>query len=85
MLAAAFLAITAHRERIRDEKGPTNSSERLIPLFCNEIRRLWATQTYPTHPKAHTDHWSDWRRLHQTRARRSHYQRQHLKHHALRL
>ncbi|APU21378.1 LmbU family transcriptional regulator [Actinoalloteichus sp. GBA129-24] len=38
-------------------------------MSCNEIRRLWATLTRPAHPQAHTDHWSDWRRRHQTRAR----------------
>jgi hypothetical protein len=59
--------------------------EYLIPLSCNEIRRLWATLTHPTHPQAHTHHWSDWRRTHQTRAKRSHYQRQRLKHHKVRL
>jgi hypothetical protein len=56
----------------------------LIPLSCNEIRRLWATLTHPTHPETHTDHWSHWRLLHQTRAKHSHYQRQQLKHHKVR-
>ena len=85
MLAAAFLAVTACAERDRDAKGAPAGRECLIPLSCNEIRRLWATLTRPTHPRAHTDRWSDWRRLHQTRARRCHYQQQYLKHHSLRL
>jgi hypothetical protein len=88
MLAAAFLAVTAHTER-GDQKGGTPATgprrDQLVPLSCSEIRRLWAKLTQPHHPQAHTDHWSDWRRLHQTRAQRSHYQRQRLKHHSLRL
>lgn len=71
MLAAAFLAFTAHTERTRDQKGHQNPENDLIPLSCNEIRRLWATLTHPTHPQTHTDHWLDWRRHHWT-ARRSH-------------
>ncbi|XVV05957.1 IS701 family transposase [Actinosynnema sp. CA-248983] len=43
-------------------------------------------QPDPTHaPRTHIDHWSDWRPLHQTRPRHSHYQRQRLKHPKLRL
>lgn len=80
MLAAAFLAVAAHEERVRGEKRGTRIEiEYLIPLFCNEIRRLWARLTRPSHPEAHTDHWSDWRRRHQTRARHSHYQRKRIK------
>ena len=85
MLAAAFLAVTAHTERDDQKGAPHPADDQLIPLSCNEIRRLWATLTHPDHPRAHTDHWSAWRRLHQTRAKRSHYQRQRLKHHTLRL
>jgi hypothetical protein len=44
---------------------------------------MWAIKTRPVHPDFHADHWSDWRRLHQTRARRSHYQRQRLKYNIL--
>jgi len=79
MLAAAFLAVTARAERARDEKGTNGQIDDLVPLSCNEIRRLWATLTHPAHTTAHTDHWSDWRRRHQTRARHSHYQRQRAK------
>lgn len=71
------------RAGTRRKKGSTTHNEPLIPLSCNEIRRLWATGTRPTHPQQHIDHWSDWRRIHQTRARRSHYQRQRIKHHTL--
>jgi hypothetical protein len=55
----------------------------LIPLSCNEIRRIWVIKTRLAIPDAHTDHWSHWRLLHQTRARRSHYQRQRLKYNTL--
>jgi hypothetical protein len=65
------------------KRGSIADNEPLIPLSCNKIRRLWATKTRPAHPESHTDHWSDWRRIHQTRARRSHYQRQRTKHHTL--
>jgi SRSO17 transposase len=86
MLAAAFLAVTAHTERARDQKrGTATDREELIPLSCNEIRRLWVTLTHSKHPEHHTDHWSLWRLRHQTRARRSHYQRQRLKYNTLRL
>lgn len=62
-----------------------NDPNELIPLSCHEIRRQRATETRPMHPGTHTDHWSDWRGLHQTRARRGHYQRQQLKYNTPRL
>ncbi|MDQ3824275.1 MAG: transposase [Actinomycetota bacterium] len=83
-LAAAFLAITAHAEQSHDQKrGTTTGVKHLIPLSCNEIRRLWANLARPAHPRAHTAH--TWRRCHQTHARTRHYQRQHIKHHKRRL
>jgi hypothetical protein len=58
MLAAAFLAVTARTEQFHDQKGGTTSTdEQLIPLSCNEIRRLWATLIHPDHPCHHTSHW----------------------------
>jgi hypothetical protein len=74
-----------HRTIPRPKRGTTSTDEQLIPLSCNEIRRLWATLTHPDHPCHHTSHWSHWRRTHQTRAKQSHYQRQRLKHHKVRL
>jgi SRSO17 transposase len=71
MLGYAVLAVIAARERARPDP-PMN----LIPLTINEIRRLFAkliTNTAQT-----VDHWlawSRWRRLHQARARASHYRR----------
>jgi SRSO17 transposase len=47
----------------------------LVPLSVNEIRRLYAAFHRPHHPPGHTLHWSRWRRRHQARARRCHYQR----------
>jgi SRSO17 transposase len=67
------------------QRGSAGDRKYLIPLSCNETRRLWASLTRPEHSRTHIDHWSDWRRLHQTRARHSHYQRQRLKHPRLRL
>lgn len=72
MLAHAFLAITTIAERAR-AKPPDG----LIPLTCNEIRRLFTTLvSSPLHHAEHLLHWSRWRRQHQARARASHYRRQ---------
>jgi SRSO17 transposase len=55
-----------------------------IALTAAEIRRLFnaliiaplrTLVTTPLQTIAHTEHWSNWRRLHQGRARRSHYKR----------
>jgi hypothetical protein len=40
----------------------------MIPLTVPEITRLLATQPV-THPPGHAEHWSNWRRCHQARAR----------------
>jgi hypothetical protein len=50
-----------------------------IALTAAEIRRLFhglviAPLTAPLHAISNIQHWSNWRRLHQGRARRSHYQ-----------
>ena len=71
------------RTKPRSKRGTTTGVKHLIPLSCNEIRRLWANLARPTHPRAHTAH--TWRRCHQTHARTRHYQRQHIKHHKRRL
>jgi hypothetical protein len=56
----------------------------LIALTTGEIRRLITAWTQPTRTPAHYLQWSHWRRRHQARARRFHYQRR-LTNHMLRL
>ncbi|MFE6555182.1 IS701 family transposase [Streptomyces sp. NPDC057746] len=78
LLAHAFLAITAARERQGHTPADDGTSpDGLIPLTCNEIQRLFITLVVqPVHDTAHRLGWSTWRRRHQARARHSHYQRQ---------
>jgi hypothetical protein len=68
MLAAAILtAITATESRNATEPG-------LIPLTVTEFRRLFATLiSHTTRPADYHLAWSRWRRIHQARARTSHY------------
>ena len=73
MLAHAFLALVRADEQVHRPAGGD-----LVPLTCNEIRALLAPprpRTGPTEPERLR--WSWWRRRHQQRACRSHYQRQH--------
>jgi hypothetical protein len=54
--------------------------EDMIRLTAAEIRHLLAILAQPRHPDGHYLRWSRWRRRHQDRARKSHYQRrQHLR------
>jgi SRSO17 transposase len=80
MLAAAILAAIAATERRR----PTEPG--LIPLTVTEIRRLFAKLiTNTTRPASFHLAWSRRRRLHQARARASHYRtRGHTDHQAAR-
>jgi SRSO17 transposase len=72
MLAHAFLAVVRADEHAR-HPGPTD----LIPLTCNEIRRLFTTLVVrPVRDAAHRLGWSHWRRRHQAHAQASHYSRQ---------
>jgi SRSO17 transposase len=72
MIAHALLAVIAANEQ-PDQPVPTG----LIPLTCNEIRRLFTILiTEPSRTLACPMTWSTWRRRHQHRARTSHYQRQ---------
>lgn len=72
MLAHAFLAATAARER---DHHPV--PDELIPLTCNEIQHLFtAFITEAVHPVEHHLDWSAWRRRHQARSRACHYERQ---------
>lgn len=70
MLAHAILTVIAVRERERHSTGQPG----LIPLTVNEIRRLFAKLiTHITRPSSFHLAWSRWRRIHQARARTSHY------------
>jgi SRSO17 transposase len=72
MLAHAILTVIAVRERHRHPAGQPG----LIPLTVNEIRRLFAKLiTSITRPNSFHLGWSRWRRIHQARARASHYRR----------
>ena len=71
MLAHAFLAAVTATEHTQ-RPGPTG----WIPLTCNEIRHLFTTTlTAPIHHTTHRLRRSAWRRQHQHRAQRCHYQR----------
>ena len=52
----------------------------LVTLTVPEVRRLLARMVWPSHSDpAKLLAWSTWRRRHQARARRAHYQRQQTK------
>ena len=70
MLAHAFLAVVTATERTQ-RPSPTG----WIPLTCNEIRHLLTTVIIaPIRDITHRLHRSAWRRQHQHRAKRCHYQ-----------
>ena len=72
MLAHALLAVIAANEHA-DRPAPAG----MIPLTCNEIRRLFTVLVVaPRRVLACPHAWSNWRRRHQHRARTSHYRRQ---------
>ena len=72
MLAHALLVVLAAREHAA---GPPPVG--LIPLTCNELRRLLVRLVLePARRPADPEAWSRWRRRHQCRARASHYRRQ---------
>ena len=75
LLAHAFLAVLAAAQA--DDQDP--SGRQLIPLTCNEIRRLFTALSHqPPAPRLQL-HWSRWRRRHQYTARACHYRKQALK------
>jgi SRSO17 transposase len=78
MLAHAILTVIALRERQREPAGEPG----LIRLTVNEIRRLFAKLiTHTDRPTRFHLAWSRWRRIHQARARTSHYRaRGHIDH-----
>ena len=72
MLASAFLTIAAAAEHAR---APAPAGH--IPLTRNEIASLFASLIIkPAHGPWHRMRWSAWRRRHQHRAQKCHYQRQ---------
>jgi hypothetical protein len=77
MLAQAFLAV----QRARAAVGAGGAeraelAEPLVPLSVPEIRRLLCLLVWsPPAEPARVLGWSWWRRRHQARARRSHWQR----------
>jgi SRSO17 transposase len=86
MLALAFLMACAAAAAPPAPVDPYYHArhEAPIALTAAEIRRLFtglvviplrALTTTPRQALTHLHRWSDWRRLHQGRARRSHYQR----------
>jgi len=71
LLAHAFLAVLAATQA--DHQNPDD--DQLIPLTCNEIRRLFTGLCQqPATPRIQL-HWSRWRRRHQFTARACHYRR----------
>jgi len=71
MLAHAFLAVAT-----ADERDRSPAPDGLIMLTVNEFRRLFDALLLGAHRTlARLLHWSTWRRRHQHRARRCHYQR----------
>ena len=75
MLAHALLAALAAAARTTTRDGQPAPAG-LIALTCNEIARLINRLTAaPARSLTSVLHWSLWRRRHQFRAQRSHYQR----------
>jgi len=79
LLAHAFLVVTRTRPPAATaQRGPGGLTSQLglLPLTVPEVRRLlvalvWTAPVQPSLVLA----WSRWRRRHQARARRAHYQR----------
>jgi hypothetical protein len=51
------------------------NDKEMIPLTAGVARRLFCLYTRVTRPEPFHEHWSNWRRRRQARARRSHYAR----------
>ncbi len=72
MLALAFLSITAATQHA---DHPASADQ--IPLTRNEIAALFSTLIIkPVTSTRHRLRWSVWRRRHQHRGKKSHYQQQ---------
>jgi SRSO17 transposase len=70
LLAHAFLSVLASQA---DSGHP--GDDLLIPLTCNEIRRLFTGLSRQLAAPAAQLHWSRWRRRHQATARACHYRK----------
>ena len=58
------------------EKGRPGNDARLIPLTVPQVRRLLTRLIWTVrHPADFALSWSQWRRMHQARAQKYHYQR----------
>jgi len=75
LLAHAFLAVLAATQA--DNQSPHD--DQLIPLTCNEIRRLFTGLCQQPPALRIQLHWSRWRRRHQYTARACHYRQRALK------
>jgi len=71
LLAHAFLAVLA----AAPPGGGHPHDDQLIPLTCNEIRRLFTGLCQQLPAPGLQLHWSRWRRRHQYTARACHYRR----------
>jgi SRSO17 transposase len=71
LLAHAFLSVLAATQ----PGGSDSYDDQLIPLTCNEIRRLFTGLSRQLAAPAIQLHWSRWRRRHQATARACHYRR----------
>jgi SRSO17 transposase len=78
MAALAICAVTAAQLRNRTDtqapppirpNQPPPPGPGLIPLTVREVKRLLAAAHHPLQPDRHTEHWLNWRRRHQARAR----------------
>jgi hypothetical protein len=82
-LALAFLMVSAAAAAPDRPIDPWHHARHRGPiaLTAAEIRRLFngliiqAQTTAQLRATSHIQHWSSWRRLHQSQARHSHYQR----------
>jgi hypothetical protein len=71
LLACAFLAVLTAAQ----PGGSFPRNDRLIPLTCHEIRRLFTGLCQQPPAPAAQLHWSRWRCQHQATARACHYRR----------
>jgi SRSO17 transposase len=72
MLAHAFLTILAV---VMNDTEPADDTAGLIAITLSGARRLFAALAATVTTTGHVLAWSRWRRRHQHRARRAHYQR----------
>jgi len=80
LLAHAFLVVTRtkahHRRPRKGGRSGLTAQLGLLPLTVPEVRRLLVALVWTSPiPPGFVLAWSRWRRRHQARARRAHYQR----------